>query len=219
MVLICEKDQILYLAPPKTGSVTVIETLERSPYCGVRQDQVHAHHNTVWEARFYDWFIFMTTRHPYTRAASFWQFVQRRIRQALPGTLQWHDPKLNWWSRAYRGQVPDFYEFWEQYPLPQHRNTIWRASWHLEQIPRKLNSVLHQENLAQELATIPIFQGKDLGWKNQAPSLSCPWHAHYTPDLIARVHEYWGQDFAAFGYNPDFEACVRGEFFTQTSPG
>lgn len=216
-MLICESHHVVYLAPPKTGTVTIVEALEQAPFFGVRQDHRHAHHNTVWEERFQPWFIFMTTRHPYTRAVSFWQFVRRRVQQALPGTPQWNDPRLNWWSRTYQGRVPDFYEFWDWYNIPQHRHTIWRASWHTEQIPRKLNCVLHQETLTQDLSQIPIFHGRNLGWKNQAPTTTQPWHSHYTPALIARVHEYWGQDFAAFGYNPDFKACVRGEFFTAPS--
>jgi hypothetical protein len=214
-MILCETQRIGYLAPPKTGTASVVRVLQAPPFHGSYQDQHDSYHNTVWESRFQDWFLFLTTRHPYTRAVSYWQYVRRNIccnQASGPESACCAN-----WVRAYGNRLPTFTEFWDNYPDKQRQITIWRASWHLEQCPRPVNQVVHQERLQAELTQIPGFQHCQLERIHEAPRSTQPWHAHYTPDLIARVHEYWGQDFAAFGYNPDFEACVRGEFFTDPS--
>ena len=215
-MIICKAHKLIYLAPPKTGSASVVQWLQAPPFLGYPQDQLDSYHNTVWNERFRDWYIFLTTRHPYTRAVSYWQYVCRQIRWR-----QTCSPNLSGylsWEQTYSGQLPSFLEFWDKHPDKVRQTTIWRASWHLEQIPRTLNKIVYQERLLADLSQILGGQGCVLERKHEAP-VGAPWYDYYTPELISRVHEYWGQDFAAFGYNPDFEACVRGEFFTQTSPG
>lgn len=218
-MIICAKQKLIYLAPPKTGTGSVVALLKNPHYRGVAQDNSAGYHNTIWEERFRDWFIFMTTRHPYTRAVSFWKFVCRQIKANPRDGRVSTRPNTEYWAQSYNRKLPNFIEFWDVFSDKTTQLTLWRASWHLEQIPRPVDKIVYQENLNQEILAIPIFQGRSMPSHRHhaAPAAKQPWHAHYTPDLIARVHEYWGQDFAAFGYNPDFEACVRGEFFTDPS--
>jgi hypothetical protein len=219
-MILCDAQKLLYLAPPKTGTSTVVRLLLRPPNNGRRYDPTATYHKTGWDEQFQDWFIFMTTRHPYTRAFSFWQFVCREIQIGCALDVHGKHKRFGHWLHCYHRTPPTFLEFWDIFPFKQGQITTWRASWHLEQIPRPLDCIVHQENLDRELQAIPAFCNCTLERRyNVTPPGDRPWHSHYTPELINRVHEYWGQDFAAFGYNPDFEACVRGEFFTQTSPG
>ena len=216
-MIICGPSRVIYLAPPKTGTGAIVRTLTPRPYQGVPQDRSYSYHNTVWEDRFQDWFIFITTRHPYTRAVSYWQFLYHQLQITMRHVPHSETHSPDFWVRSYRGKPPTFMEFWDVYPHKEHQTTLWRASWHLEQIPRQVDRVIHQENLQEEFNRIPLFRDCRLATIHPATRTNRPWHSHYTPELIARVHEYWGQDFAAFGYNPDFEACVRGEFFTAPS--
>ena len=74
-MVICERQKLLYLAPPKTGSISIVKALTTPEFGGYVFDNKANHHNTVWEDRFKDWFIFITARHPYTKAVSFWRFA------------------------------------------------------------------------------------------------------------------------------------------------
>lgn len=217
-MIICNTQRIIYLAPPKTGTGSIVGVLKQRPYRGVFQDYTQGYHNTIWEERFRDWFIFITTRHPYTRAVSYWQWVQRQVR-IIKNNPTKNAVNCQFWARAYNYNIPSFTEFWDVFSHKHEQITTWRASWHLEQIPRPVDKIVYQERLLQEFTSIPAFAGRQLGRAHRNPPSKQPWHSYYTPELIARVHDHWGPDFAAFGYNPNFDDCVQGHYWVGNSIG
>ena len=114
--------------------------------------------------------------------------------------------------------MPTFAEFWDIFPHKSDQVAGWRASWHLEQIPRPIDKIVYQERLNADLTSIPAFRNCRLTYEHvdTAPNKQ-PWHTYYTPELVARVIDHWGQDFETFGYTMDFNACIRGEFWTSSS--
>lgn len=222
-MILCQAQRIAYIAPPKTGTETIAAILESPPFNGKAQSMHTTRHPTTWQPRFQNWFIFMTTRHPYTRAVSHWKFTQRRIQRELNSGGKPHNARntrnLKRLAQSFNHTIPTFLEFLT-HPERKLRITVWRNSWHLEQIPRPIDKIVHQENLEAEFKSIPAFSNCEMGRpRHKAPASSIPWYEEYTPELIAQVQDMWGQDFAAFGYNPDFDACVRGEYFTDSSVG
>ena len=191
--------------------------LKQPPYNGINPDAAPSH-KTTWDERFQDWCIFISTRNPYTRAVSQWKYTRKNIISYLSEPYVQFRPFIEHVTRGFDNKPPTFFEFLTKFPLPKHLLTTARPSWHLEQIPRQVDYVIHQERLSTDLLKIPALSGiVEAIVPHNVSTYYTPWHAYYTPDSIAWVNEYWGQDFAAFGYNPDFEACVRGEFFTDPS--
>lgn len=204
-MIVCEQQKLLYLAPPKTGSISIVEALKESPFNGVYYDYKHNHHNTAWEDRFKDWYIFITARHPYTRIVSFWRFG---CYAAIAKKTRWHAN----WAKTFRFGLPNL-EGFICYPVLQdalHR--YWSISWHLETIQRPVDKVVYFEKF-DELKQVPGFEQLNLPHKNKGPNCHLEWHEFHTDETIRLTQEMWAGDFSKFGYTTDFKACVRGEFF------
>jgi hypothetical protein len=211
-MVICERQKLLYLAPPKTGSISVVKALTTPEFGGYVFDDRANHHNTVWEDRFQDWFIFITARHPYTKAVSFWRFAcnQAMSRRNLSNKRSW--------PNVFKDGLPNL-EGFLVYPKLQYAfMSVWRTSWHLEEIPRPVDKVVYQETFAQDLKDIPSLTNIEVTKENNGPDSRYPWHHFYTPQAIEHVKELWEADFEAFGYNPNFDECVAGQFFTEKNP-
>lgn len=211
-MIVCEAKKLLYLAPPKTGSASVVRLLTQPEFGGYNYDTKINHHNTVWEKRFQNWYIFITVRHPYTKAVSFWRYA---CAQALTRKNP-ENPRS--WCNAFPDGLPNL-EGFLFFPRMQYAfNTAWRTSWHMEQLPRPVDKVVYQEFFDADMAQVVPLRGHKLIRENDGPASRCHWHTFYTKEAISQVQELWGADFEAFGYNPNFEECMAGKFFTEKSP-
>jgi hypothetical protein len=209
-VIVCEEQKLLYLCPPKTGTVSVLEVLTAEPFRGVYGDTVSNHHNTVWDDKFQDWFIFITTRHPYTRAVSLWRYGCG-CALGNPGS------KLTavWRSHLQAG-LPSLEGFLLLPVIQRMCQRTWGMAWHTEQLPRPVDLVIRQETLNEDIRKVPGLESTQLRRRNVSLPSRTPWHSHYTKTAIELVNTLWGKDFELFGYNPDFDACASGQIFTPT---
>jgi len=208
-MIICERHRMVYLAPPKTGSVTVLRTLQEPPFHGETIGKRYDHHNTVWEERFRDWFFFTTVRHPYERMVSLWRFACKEIRTP---EAPWRQGG-NWWPRYFRGQAPSFEGFLNDRRLWRIFHNVWRCSWHIERIPRFVDEVIYMEHFEELYRKVPGLQGVQARHENPGPERTGPWWKYHTPATLRRTAEFWEEDFRMFGYNPNVEECKRGEIF------
>lgn len=206
-MIVCEQQKLLYLAPPKTGSVSIVNTLIKSPFNGFYYDHKHNHHNTVWEDKFNDWYVFITTRHPYSRIVSFWRFC---CYAAIAKNMSGH----NYWAKAFRAGLPNL-EGFICYPSLQNAfNRHWRASWHLEVIQKPVDKIVYFEKF-DEIKQVPGFDSLFLPHDNKGPNCHLQWHEFHTKETLRLTQELWAGDFSKFGYTTDLDACVRGEFFVK----
>jgi hypothetical protein len=214
-MIICEEHKLLYLAPPKTGSVTVLRKLENTPpFNGVRPDALYAHHNSFWCERFGDFYIFITVRHPYTRMLSFWRFVLAQIDIANSGDKS--DNNKLWWCEQFRGIGPTFHEFVHKTDFESFMRAVWSCHWHADAMQKSADMVVHQESYLEDMQKIPLLKDIDFtARENEGPALEPgkAWYDYFTPDVVVRVQDLWGGDFERYGYNRDFKECAEGKLF------
>lgn len=211
-MIVCEAQKVLYLAPPKTGSASVVRALIAPTIGGQYYDTKINHHNTVWEERFRDWYIFITVRHPYTKAVSFWRYAcDQAYNRKNPDR-----PRA--WCKVFRTGLPSLEGFLLYPQLQTAFLSVWRTSWHTEVIQRPVDKVVYQERFVEGIAQVPVLGGQQLKRENAGPPSRYAWHTFYTKEAIDHVREMWAADFETFGYNPNFEECVAGKFFTETIP-
>lgn len=204
-MIVCEQHKLLYLAPPKTGSISIVDALSKQPFNGTYYDTLHNHHNTVWEDKFKDWYIFISVRHPYTRIVSFWRF-------ACYNAIALESKAHLTWARLFREGLPNLEGFICFPAMQKAFQRHWRSSWHLEQLPRPVDRVLHFEKL-DEINQIPGLEQLKLPHKNKGPDCHLAWHEFHTKETLRLVRELWADDFKLFRYTSDFDACVEGNFF------
>lgn len=211
-MIVCEEKKLLYLAPPKTGSASMVKLLIGPKFNGHYYDAKFNHHNTVWDEKFRDWYIFITARHPYTKAVSFWRYAcflaynKKNV----------DSPKA--WVNVFKRGLPNLTGFLLFPRLQYAFTTVWRTSWHLEEMQRPVDKIVYQEHFAEDIKEVPALHGYDVPVENTGPLSRYPWHSFYTEEAIKHIQELWGADFEAFGYNPNFNECVDGNFFTPKNP-
>jgi hypothetical protein len=216
-MIVCERHRLLYLAPPKTGSVTVIKQLEdKPPFYGKRYNNDEAHHDTVWHPRFNDFYVFITVRHPYARMLSLWRFALTQVNRVRRGEQgnNW----LTWWSSIFPGELPTFREFIYHPELESRMRNVWCCNWHLNVIQKPVDAVVYQENYQEGMRQIPHLKNIDFSVKQNAGPKLDPgkvWYDYFDADIVLRVQDLWGKDFDRFGYNRGFEGCKAGKLFSQ----
>lgn len=218
-MLICDAHRVVYLTPPRTGASAIAAVLTDVPYRGVWHSSGLGYRQPVWDTTLDDCYTFITTRHPYTRALSYWRTVQRHILSQMMKPTHGVSLVREYWAKAYGGKLPTFLEFWDNYSDKSHQNTFWRASWYSEQWPKPVDSVVHQEHLNAEFNEIQLFRGWELRRTNADIPTARPWTDYFTPEVLTRVVDNWGQDFETFGYTLDFNACARGQVWADISVG
>ena len=204
-MIVCEQHKLLYLAPPKTGSVSIVETLIEEPFKGAYADRQFNHHNTFWEDRFNDWYIFLTARHPYTRMVSFWRF-------GCYNAIAKQNAAHRSWARLFRQGLPNLEGFICFPALQKAFQRHWRISWHLEQIPRPIDRIVQFEKF-NEIKLVPGFESIDIPHKNKGPGCHLEWHEFHTPETLRLIQELWADDFKLCGYTSDLKSCIEGNFF------
>lgn len=210
-MFVSDSHRLLYLAPPKTGSTTVGHVLRQAPFYGYQQ-ALGTQHNTIWDDRYRDYYIFLSVRHPYTRAVSFWRYGCKR---ALEHDCGWRDAFRQWFNAG----LPNVAGFFRIPDLADTLRGMWRCSWHCEQVPRPIDKLVRFERFAADLAEIESVNLRTLPHLNPGVPSNRPWHSFLesSAEAVELIQEFWAEDFDRFGYTRDLEACIRGEFFVEGS--
>ena len=210
-MIVSRKYHLVYICPPKTGSNSLTSVLCESPYEGRSWDQRYAHHNTLWVPELAEYFYFISVRNPYERMFSFWKFV---LHHAATKGRQPYGHKS--WRRFFPKPVKHPVSF-EQFVLhgPQTRKqwlrqkwnrllrTVWSCGWHVQQLQKPIDAVLHLETLPADIQRIPYLQHVVIPHTNAGPVKQRPWQESYTPELVQAVQDWWPDDFEQFGYSRD----------------
>lgn len=211
-MIVSRKYRLVYVCPPKTGSISFRELLLSPRFEGRLWDKRYDHHNTLWVPELADYFYFMTVRNPYARMFSFWKFV---LMHASDKSSK-GDPRRKCWRRYFPRPVVDPVSF-ERFVLqgPQTRKriyrekwhrmmrTVWSCGWHLAQLQKPVDALLHLETLTEDVKQIPGLSEVIIDHKNQGPVKQKPWQDFYTPELVQAVQDLWPNDFEQFGYSRD----------------
>ena len=215
-MIICDQHRLLYLAPPKTGSLSIIQKLERvEPFNGHRgSNPAHAHHNSEWRARFKDYFICMSIRHPYTRMLSLWRFANKHIRLG-------NRPKelipIGWdafWHKQFGKKEMTFDRFLNvNAKTNNYMRNVWSMRWHVKRMRKPIDAYIRQEHFEEDLTKIKLFKGIDFGHLNKGDEQEKLWYEYFEPRHVAKVQDFWGGDFELFGYNRNFKECSEGKLF------
>ena len=202
---VSKSGRFVYVNPPRTGTTNIWHAARRS-FKDLWQPLEPSRHATVWEEDWKDFFIFMTVRHPYTRAVSIWLRLVENIQlreNHLVKTLQ--DGKIS------------FADFTKEPKL------VSRLSWFpccnfVKPVPR-IDHVVHLETFKEDLVTVNKripgirINASSVANRSKSSRAKKPWHEHYTEEAIATVAEVFKQDFEDYGYNTNFNEVCDGKFF------
>jgi len=207
-MFVSKKIKLIYLCPPKTGSISLSSAFCLPPFDAELKSSNKSHHGINWQPTFDQYKTFISVRHPFVRAVSLWRYG---CNQAL--CKPWSYSAYSWW-RLFTNGLPSLIDFLKFASLQETLKTVWRCSWHTEQLPKPVDYVIHLERLDEDLALIPELQGMVVPKLNTGPNSRFPWHHFYevSPDCITLVQELWAKDFTQFGYVSSFEECKQGIF-------
>lgn len=168
----------------------------------------HAHHGFEWSEQIRDYFFFITVRHPYTRAYSLWRYFCNR-RLTILSKSQEEYLFFDWFNENFYDRDPLLEEFLCHPDIEEIFKTIWRCSWHLEQLPANVDGVVvRQEKYDADLKKVPHFKGRAWGRLNSRADKWPPWHEIMTDEHCEKVQELWGEDFDRFRYNRKRKAVI-----------
>jgi hypothetical protein len=211
-MIVCEEHKLLYLAPPKTGSISVLTMIDgQPPFNGYRQDETQAHHNTVWDERFRDWYIFITVRHPYTRMISLWQFALSQMNTVKHGLPQ--NEYSHWWYNLLKSRELSLYRFLTHRKIRSLLRGVWSCHWHLEVIQRPVDKLVRQERFNVEIKQVPGLENMPDRHANRGYPLDREWHEYYGHRTLELVRDLWVNDFEPLGYNSNITEVIQGKYF------
>ena len=212
-MIVSAPNKVLYLAPPKTRTTALHRAMHRSKPSWTMEGKCHRdpaqdRHWTAWQPRFQNYFIFITVRHPFDRMISLWKFSNRFAFEEN------RDVHRDWWRDEYLQNQRDLSlaEFLRLPKIWYNAGERWRCSWHLERIPREVDQVVYCENWDEGVQKLPVVRNLRLDRANSNPK-PVRWQEQYTPETINMVQTIWKEDFIRFGYNSNFEECLKGELF------
>lgn len=211
-MIVSRKHHLVYVCPPKTGSNSLLEVLVSSQFEGRLWDQRYAQHNTLWVPELADFFYFITVRNPYERMFSFWKFAlfhaETRGQQQF-GSPVWRQyfPKpvkhpVSFQQFVLQGQQTQ--KQWLKKKWDRLMRTVWSCGWHVKQLQKPLNAIVHLETFAADLQSVPFLRDVVIPHVNIGPQKQRPWQEFYTPELMQAVQDWWPDDFEQFGYSRDF---------------
>lgn len=207
-MIICPKYQLVYLAPPKTGSTAVKNLLLSRKFGGKRLGRpVFAHHDVVWQPRFNHWFTFITVRQPYRRMISMWQFSLMRLSKPT------QDKFSGFFNTIFESEDRSFSAFINSKTVHDCSQAVWRYNWHLYKFNKPVDLVVYQENLNNDIKKVPCLANEELSVVNTSKILDKPWYEYYTPEAVDKVKEWFAVDFQRFNYNTNFDECANGRYF------
>ena len=209
-MFVSEVQKLVYLAPPRTASTTVLAQLVSEPFNAQTVSGCeHLLNVTTWHIDLDDYTTIISVRHPYTRAISLWRKLC--ISAILPPV-----DRLTIFCRTIFAEgLPNFEGFLRHPNLQELLNTYWRCSWHQERVPKFIEHLIHSEKFMIDVENIPKHKGVVFSDKNVGPPMAQAWHSLYeqSPICLELIQKLWLDDFVEFGYSLDFDQCKAGQMF------
>lgn len=205
-MLISDVLKVVYVAPPNTGSSTLVSAVRELSTTSIRW--VGNKHDVRVLDGLDDYFWFMSVRNPYARVVSSWSKV------SWPSFSRKHGWRYDVESPA----DMSFPGFTMHRPrLTDVLGVMGQACGHLlsdfaAAVPR-LDAVVRCESLDDDFRQLPFVPDgfepvrRNIGRYRKKQ----PWYKYYTPEAAARVREAFLPDFAAFNYPDDFVESVLQE--------
>jgi len=222
-MIVSDKLKIVYAAPPKTGSITIRHLMLKPPFHGYLSDRRFDHHNTYIMNGKRSYFHFMTVRHPYLRAHSFWRFMHA-------GSIDpkaKNDRRRSVWPRLFPPRLgyPSFSDWLHTGPRQKHRRSQfftamknqWSCNWHKQKLGKLPVHIVHQERYDEELRLVPGFElFESFPVDNKQEPAKKPWYEEFKEGDVKRIQELWPGDFSLFGYEKDFKKVKEGKYFVES---
>jgi len=206
---VSNKGRLIHINPPRTGTV-LIDRAMRQAFDDVWKPRLHAGHDTIWKKEWEQYFVFISIRHPFTRAVSIWQRLTQNIKSRSKswkhtlqnGAISFHDLVAH--------QAEEVIGYW---------GWMLCSSFH-DRVPRQLNHVVRLECVKGDLAVVPGL-GKQRNHRRQNGSrYARPWHENYTSkETIETVMRLFENDFSRYNYNTNFDEVVQGKMFNDSVRG
>lgn len=198
---VAQSAKLIYLNPPRTASTTIAWQLKANRL-NLWHPNEHSGHATVWKPEWRDYFVFISIRHPFTRAVSLWKRTVEALKYRSKRELE----------ELQHGKISFEEHLFNEYYEPWWRNVV--ACQFAKGVPR-VHLTVRQEKLREDFNNIPGVKWKRLprGGRHKASLDVSPWYEHYTPRCIERVLDLFADDFLMYGYTKDFEKAKAGELF------
>ena len=200
---IIHKAKLVYVNPPRTGTNITGRSLENHFKTIEIPDKSRSGHATIWKPEWNSYYVFITVRHPFTRAISLWrrgvEFLKYRDKETLKIL---RNGKASFTEMLHH---PGLLEFWTGMPCVSFTDKV-----------PAINCTVYQENLVKDLKQIPALNS---GFKllKQFSNISkdkTPWHGHYDQKDIDFVLDVFKGDFDQYGYERDIEAVKAGKYLS-----
>ena len=211
-MIVSHSKKLVYLAPPKTGSVSVMKLLKGEPFNGVVIGNEHeAHHGVEWSEDLAGYFHFITIRHPYPRMFSLWRMICNGRTLHKKNSRKW--PRFKGWAEQFPDREPTLEELIQHPDSQLTMRNQWRCSWHLEQLGRPVGGmIVRMENFYKDLRHVKyVGQHIDqIGHENKRIDSGPGWRETFTPHHVEIIQDVWAEDFDRFGYNRKLENVPQG---------
>lgn len=188
-MIISFRHKFIYLAVPKTASISIRAALE--PHGAVtvgyacENDPAIAHHEFITPPEFSSYFTFASVRNPYRRALSEYLYCQ-------------HTPPNYLHALSMALDFPD----WLFYCIARNKRKT--QSEMLDGL--RIDAIVKcGHDLAAQLRALPPLAGLDINLPTENTSTyERPWREYYTGETVQLVKKWAAKDFVAFGYSNDF---------------
>ena len=203
------KGRLIHINPPRTGTV-MIDGAMRQAFDDVWNPRLYSGHDTVWKKEWEQYFVFISVRHPFTRAVSVWQRLTQNVKSR----------SKSWKHILQHGAIP-FHDF----VAHQAEEVTGYWGWMLcssfaDRVPRKINHVVHLECVDKDLAGVPGLRKQQKYRKRNGSRYARPWHENYTTtETVETVIRLFEKDFTRYNYNANFDEVVQGKVFNDSVRG
>lgn len=206
---VSKSGRFVYINPPRTGT-TKIWDAARSAFPDLWQPAERGRrHSTIWNDEWEDFFIFVTVRHPYTRAVSLWhRWVDYIVNRG---------PKMSKLLKHGNITFSDMVCHKDPFLMRTLRN---HCCLHYTELAPRIDHVLHLETLLKDwpklVEAVPAFKSLNLRHRvnaSKSPKAKIPWHEHYSEHAIELIEKAFARDFDAYGYNRNFDQVREGKVF------
>jgi hypothetical protein len=193
-VIALEKQGFIYIAPPKTGTLSISRWL-RNDYGG--KDVAHTH-DAIVPLLYAGYIPFISVRNPYDRCISLWWWSCMSPSRS---------PKCHLYGRSFVKYIRRLIWFRDREDLghetPRAYMTLSQYAEAVRESTGKIPLPIRFEHQKEDVKALPFFDAAAADLSEGAERSDSPHSApsvFLSPEEEALVWEYCEQDFKAFGY-------------------
>ena len=180
-MLISHKHRFIYIAPVRTGTTSIAQVLEQHFEAVIFQEMLFGvdpfpRHDHGLPKQYEDYFVFCSTRNPYTRAISSYNWINRTMIDPVPTSEVMVDPPI---LRSVCATVFD--------------NVVQNNC-----VPMRLDAFIKLEYLERDFQQLPFV---DRYYAFPRENVSTKIIADLSELEINYVKKHYLRDFEYFGYN------------------